>query len=616
MTRFQDALAQLSRGDFQSVYDISKAYHHVRLHPDSYQLVGFCVEDENRKEEFYHYVVMVFGLGPAGQVLGRVMRPIPRFLTNAGVRNIVYVDDGRVAASDKSKADADYRLTIATFMKAGLVVAVEKSDKFDSSAQRKEYLGFIIDTGTMSVEVPELKMKRVKSILLTFLKSPKHKVREVASVLGKLIALEPALGKSVLVGTRLATIAIVAATEVSEGIRHRRKEWEEQITLDMETMTALSDVASSLDIWNGFPIQAWHTGISLSSILPAEATASLDRKIPARRVDDRRAIMASNASDFAVALYSVEGLPEFSFSAALELSEKGESSSFRELIAIIQTLEHVKTTAKFLQPPEWKTLWWLTDNSNVEKFLSKGSGKLKITRLALQILKIGRELKFDVQPIWVSRDNPFLQKADCLLKGIDSDNWEVKQEDFECIEGLFGPFSIDLFATSANAKCVRLYARSFESGALGVDCFAQKWAGECVYAATPVSLIMRTIRKAAISVNINGSLLVPLWKGAKFWTFAYRDGVHLNGIFADMQLVRMRTLSWDISRKDRVGAKICIFCCFVLARFAKNSIWNLCLVRADVSDSFSGKNALCVCRLLPFMTCNFTRIKYIVFYVK
>jgi hypothetical protein len=76
-----------------------------------------------------------------------------------------------------------------------------------------------------------------------------------------------------------------------------------------------------------------------------------------------------------------------------------------------------------LRPLEWSTLWWLTDNQNVEKMLAKGSGKLKITRLVLRILKKGRELNYDIQPIWVSRDNPFLQKADCLSKGIDSDNW-------------------------------------------------------------------------------------------------------------------------------------------------------------------------------------------------
>jgi hypothetical protein len=72
--------------------------------------------------------------------------------------------------------------------------------------------------------------------------------------------------------------------------------------------------------------------------------------------------MASNAPDFAVASYSVEGLPEFTFSAGLELSEKEELLSFRELLAIIRMLEHLKIIAKFLQPPEWTTLWWLTDN--------------------------------------------------------------------------------------------------------------------------------------------------------------------------------------------------------------------------------------------------------------
>jgi hypothetical protein len=60
-------------GLYQSVFDISKAYHHLRLHPSSYELVGFCVQDEDGKERFYHYIVMAFGLGPVGQSLGRVM---------------------------------------------------------------------------------------------------------------------------------------------------------------------------------------------------------------------------------------------------------------------------------------------------------------------------------------------------------------------------------------------------------------------------------------------------------------------------------------------------------------------------------------------------------------
>jgi hypothetical protein len=87
-----------------------------------------------------------------------------------------------------------------------------------------------------------------------------------------------------------------------------------------------------------------------------EATASLDRKIPARRIYDRQATMASNASNFAVASYSIEGLPEFSFSAELTLEERGESSSTRELLAVQRTLQHWAGSDTIARPLEQVTL--------------------------------------------------------------------------------------------------------------------------------------------------------------------------------------------------------------------------------------------------------------------
>jgi hypothetical protein len=106
-----------------------------------------------------------------------------------------------------------------------------------------------------------------------------------------------------------------------------------------------------------------------------EATALLDRKIPAHRVHNRRAVMASDTSDFAVASYLVEGLPKFWFSDELTLEERGESSSARELLAIQRILQFWESSETIRRPLEHTTLWWLTDNQNVEKFLAKGSGK-------------------------------------------------------------------------------------------------------------------------------------------------------------------------------------------------------------------------------------------------
>jgi hypothetical protein len=208
----------------------------------------------------------------------------------------------------------------------------------------------------------------------------------------------------------------------------------------------------------------------------------LDRKIPAQRIHDRRAVMACNASDFAVASYSVEGLPEFSFSYELSLEEKGESSSTRELLAIQRTLQLWVTEGAVIgQPLVQTTLWWLTDNQNVKKMLQKGSGKLRIMKLVLDIMRIGRLLLLDLQtfgPIWVSRDNPFLLKAEAISKGIDTDIWEITGDNVAHLSALFGPFTVDLFATRQNAKCERFYSRSWEEGSAGVDAFAWDWAGE------------------------------------------------------------------------------------------------------------------------------------------
>jgi hypothetical protein len=192
------------------------------------------------------------------------MRPIMVYLAKCGIRNMMYVDDGRVGASSKQRADADYAKTIDVFEKAGFTLNKEKSDKLGDSAQRKEYLCFCIDTEEMAVYVPELKLARVLGILDAFMRRRRHRVRDIASVIRKLISLEPALGRSDLVGTRLATIQIVVATEVSDAARRRENPWSKWIEVENDTFTALHDVWLSAAEWNGCPIKCLHTGITLS----------------------------------------------------------------------------------------------------------------------------------------------------------------------------------------------------------------------------------------------------------------------------------------------------------------------------------------------------------------
>jgi hypothetical protein len=245
----------------------------------------------------------------------------------------------------------------------------------------------------------------------------------------------------------------------------------------------------------------------------------------------------------------VDGLPSFDFVSFLSPEERIFSSSHRELLAFLRTLQH---KGELLSSKGPVTLWWLTDNSNVSKFLSKGSGKLPIMYLVLEVLRLARSLFLDVRPIWVSRDHPWLQRADGLSKQIDTDNWSVWDGDFAFIARSFGPFTVDLFASAENAKVERFFSYSFENGCSGVDAFSFEWTGELAYIAPPVSLVTRVIKKISIT-RMTGVLLIPLWKSAKFWTFAFPDGGHLAEVFSELRVLSVRTSNWDTSTRDVLG---------------------------------------------------------------
>jgi hypothetical protein len=118
-----DTLAQTLPGDFQFVFDLEAAYHQVRVHPGSYKYLGFCI-DFDGKERLFFFVILVFGLKLAGQVLGRLLKPLLVFLGLSGVRLSVYIDDGRGLASSKEKADLDHELTYCVLAYAGFTAHV------------------------------------------------------------------------------------------------------------------------------------------------------------------------------------------------------------------------------------------------------------------------------------------------------------------------------------------------------------------------------------------------------------------------------------------------------------------------------------------------------------
>ena len=106
---FRSSLALLQSGDYQAVYDLASAYHHIRIAPEHQDMLGFAVpsaEDE-AVEHYYVYQRMPFGLATAGQVLTRMLKPLRAEIASRGIRHSIYMDDGHVMAATPVKAAED-----------------------------------------------------------------------------------------------------------------------------------------------------------------------------------------------------------------------------------------------------------------------------------------------------------------------------------------------------------------------------------------------------------------------------------------------------------------------------------------------------------------------------
>jgi hypothetical protein len=164
----------------------------------------------------------------------------------------------------------------------------------------------------------------------------------------------------------------------------------------------------------------------------------------------------------------------------------------------------------------------------------------------------------DLNAIQVSRSDPRLQKADALTKQVNLDDWSVHPDVFVTLQQWFGVFSIDLFASPENFKVAEYYSYSFSADSAGVHAFSLSWEGKNAYCAPPIALILRVIRKIEVS-KMKGVLLIPLWRGARFWLHAFHHGRHLGRVFRSFRQLKIKTRLWGISPKDAFAVKWVFF---------------------------------------------------------
>ena len=122
-----------------------------------------------------------------------MVRPLDTFWRSKGFLIVVYLDDGLGFEDSEESCFKVSKEVLSDLLSTGFLPNYEKSVWKPQISI--DWLGFVWDLDTGILSIPERKILDILQLLNTFLENSKQlAVRKVAAVVGKVIALSPALG--------------------------------------------------------------------------------------------------------------------------------------------------------------------------------------------------------------------------------------------------------------------------------------------------------------------------------------------------------------------------------------------------------------------------------------
>ena len=510
----KQALQITEPGDWQAVYDLTSAYHHhhIKILLTHTKYLGAVFKKTDGSIQYFVYKFLPFGVSSAVHVMTKVMKPVSAYIANQGIRHTIYLDDGRVLANSQAQIAQDYATVVGILQRAGWFLAVKKSDTLDSTSQVKKYLGFLIDSQNMKVSIPVDKEQALRQEIQTLISRHGSRVpaKQMAAVLGQMISCAPALGRLPLIFARPAYSEMEGEVE--------KKGWKATVKVTLRIVNSLAAFLENLESFNGNPISHSDRSISLLSIIGPPSHHFTTKILPQHVMELPREVFVSDASNVAVCSYSLFDSEPFFFVGQLQQQQVTLSSGYRELLAVKLALQaRLDTRGPWDQTTN---VFWLTDSENLVVFLNKGSSKQPIQQLVLEIMTLAKQLRIVLFPIHLRREDPRIKMADAGSRVRDSDDWSLDSASFAYLQGMFGPFSIDLFADTSNAKAPQFYSDFLCPGSLGIDAFTHSWSGENAWICPPISQVLKVIRKLKLS-KLTGLLIIPAWKAANYWAILF-----------------------------------------------------------------------------------------------
>ena len=157
--------------------DLRKAFRQLSICPSNYNLVAFTW-----KKHIFCETVLSFGMRFSSQICQRVTNAISLIVFQLGVQILNYLDD-LAGAETKDRVSFAYSCLGTVLQKCGFQ---ESEDKAVPPIEIMVFLGVLLITITMTLEVTPERLKEISDLSQFWLNKSSATLKEIQSLLGKL----------------------------------------------------------------------------------------------------------------------------------------------------------------------------------------------------------------------------------------------------------------------------------------------------------------------------------------------------------------------------------------------------------------------------------------------
>lgn len=448
----------IPKNGFMATIDLKDAYYLIPVHSKHKKYLRFKF-----KEQLYQFTCLPFGLASAPYTFTKLLRPVVEFLRSNGVTCVYYLDDFLLLGDSEKECYENVQKALVLFKDLGFIINSEKS--FLTPKTRCKYLGFVLDSIKLSLELPPEKHDRIMKFIDSLIRLKRCKIIKFARFLGILTSACPAVKYGWLYTKRFERQKFLALRN-----SHGNYKADMNITDDLR-----EDM-----LW-------WHQNISSSYNHLRPGSFKLE--------------IFSDASLSGWGAYCKGESTQGWWTA----SDQCTHINILELKAICFSLNC------FARDLRNCSILIRTDNTTALACVNRmGSIQHKsLNDLSRKIWKFCENRNLWIFASYIPSSNN--SEADRASRVLRSDTeWSLNNKIFDSIVEKFGAPDIDMFATYLNNKCDRYVSWYKDPAAEAVD------GTFTFYAFPPFALLLTTLQKIATD-KATGILVVPYWKSQSWY---------------------------------------------------------------------------------------------------